>query len=137
MKTKLNNILNANTWLFIELVIITVVAWAVFEPAIVNLYYRSLPLGYDSSQLLYAETEVNGSWNEVVDGVPQDPYEMTEKRLDKIMRQLTSVEGEMLFAPTLFAGAFAAVLLLNLLAAVVPAWWSLRKPIVESMMEKR
>ena len=47
------------------------------------------------------------------------------------------VEGEMLFAPSLFAGAFAAVLLLNLLAAVVPAWWSLRKPIVESMMEKR
>ena len=47
------------------------------------------------------------------------------------------VEGEMLFAPALFAGAFAAVLLLNLLAAVVPAWWSLRKPIVESMMEKR
>ncbi len=47
------------------------------------------------------------------------------------------VEGEMLFAPTLFVGAFAAVLLLNLLAAVLPAWWSLRKPIVESMMEKR
>jgi putative ABC transport system permease protein len=47
------------------------------------------------------------------------------------------VEGEMLFAPTLFFGAFAAVLLLNLLAAVVPAWWNLRKPIVESMMEKR
>ena len=47
------------------------------------------------------------------------------------------VEGEMLFAPTLFVGAFAAVLLLNLLAAVVPAWWSLRKPIVEAMMEKR
>ncbi len=47
------------------------------------------------------------------------------------------VEGEMLFAPTLFFGAFAAILLLNLLAAVVPAWWSLRKPIVEAMMEKR
>jgi putative ABC transport system permease protein len=47
------------------------------------------------------------------------------------------VEGEMLFAPTLFIGAFAAILVLNLLAAVVPAWWSLRKPIVESMMEKR
>ena len=47
------------------------------------------------------------------------------------------VEGEMLFAPTLFIGAFAAILLLNMLAAVVPAWWSLRKPIVESMMEKR
>jgi putative ABC transport system permease protein len=47
------------------------------------------------------------------------------------------VEGEMLFAPTLFIGAFAAIMLLNLLAAVIPAWWSLRKPIVESMMEKR
>ena len=47
------------------------------------------------------------------------------------------LEGEMLFAPTLFAGAFAAILVLNLLAAVVPAWWSLRKPIVESMLEKR
>lgn len=47
------------------------------------------------------------------------------------------VSGEMLFAPTLFLGAFVAVVVLNLLAAVVPAWWSLRKPIVESMMEKR
>ena len=79
--------------LFLELVIITVVAWAVFDPAVVNLYYRSLPLGYDSSQLLYAETEVNGSWSELVDGVPQDPCEMTEKRRDQILRQLTSVEG--------------------------------------------
>ncbi len=47
------------------------------------------------------------------------------------------VTGEMLFAPLLFAGAFAAILLLNLLAALLPAWLSLRKPIVESMMEKR
>ena len=47
------------------------------------------------------------------------------------------VEGEMLFAPMLFIGAFAAIMVLSLLAAVVPAWWSLRKPIVESMMEKR
>ena len=93
MKTILNNILNANSWLFLELVIITVVAWAVFDPAVVNLYYRSLPLGYDSGQLLYAETEVNGSWDELVDGVPQDPHEMTEKRRNQILRQLTSVEG--------------------------------------------
>ena len=82
-----------NGVLFLELVIITVVAWAVFEPAVVNLYYRSLPLGYDNGQLLYAETEVNGSWDELVDGVPQDPYEMTEKRRNQILRQLTSVEG--------------------------------------------
>ena len=53
------------------------------------------------------------------------------------LRTAPIVEGEMLFAPTLFVGAFAAILLLNMLAAVVPAWWSLRQPIVESMMEKR
>lgn len=93
MKTILNNILNANSWLFLELVIITVVAWAVFEPAVVNLYYRCLPLGYDTGQLLYAETEVNGSWDELVDGVLQDPYEMTEKRRDQILRQLMATEG--------------------------------------------
>ena len=93
MKTILNHILNANSWLFLELVIITVVAWAVFEPAVVNLYYRSLPLGYDSGQLLFAETEVNGSWDELVDGVPQDPYEMTQERQEKILRQLMTVEG--------------------------------------------
>ena len=90
---KLNNFLNANTWLFLELVIITVVAWAVFEPAVVNLYYRSLPLGYDNDQLLYAEAAVNGEWNELVDGVPQDPYEMTEERRDQMLRQLMAVEG--------------------------------------------
>lgn len=93
MKTILNKILNANSWLFLELVIITVVAWAVFDPAVVNLYYRNLPQGYDHGQLLYAETEVNGTWSEVIDGIPQDPYEMTEKRRDQILRQLTSVEG--------------------------------------------
>ena len=47
------------------------------------------------------------------------------------------VTGEMLFAPLLFVGAFAAILIINLLSALLPAWLSLRKPIVESMMEKR
>ena len=94
MKTRLSNILNANTWLFIELVIITVVAWAVFDPAIVNLYYRSLPLGYDSEQLLYAQTVVGGGeWTVDENGTPQDPYRMTEARRLQMLRQLTSVEG--------------------------------------------
>ena len=28
----------ATIWLFVELVVITVVTWAVFDPAVVNLY---------------------------------------------------------------------------------------------------
>ena len=90
---KLNNILNANTWLFLELVIITVVAWAVFEPAVVNLYYRSLPLGYDNSQLLYAEATVVNNIEVDEDGTPHDSYEITEKRRQQMLRQLSDVEG--------------------------------------------
>ncbi len=90
---KLNNILNANTWLFLELVVITVVAWAVFEPAVVNLYYRSLPLGYDNSQLLYAETAVGGEFIVENDGTPQDPYKITQERRQQMLRQLSDVEG--------------------------------------------
>jgi hypothetical protein len=90
---KLNNILNANTWLFLELVIITVVAWAVFEPAVVNLYYRSLPLGYDNSRLLYAETAVGGEYLMDEDGTPHDPYDITEERRQQMLRQLSDVEG--------------------------------------------
>jgi hypothetical protein len=86
------NMLNAKSWLFLELVIITVVAWAVLDPAVVNLYYRSLPLGYDSSQLLYAETAVNGEWNELV-YAPQDPFKITEERRQQMLRQLSNVEG--------------------------------------------
>ena len=44
-----------SVWLFLELVIITVVAWVVVDPAVVNLYYLHLPKGYDSERLVYAE----------------------------------------------------------------------------------
>ena len=41
-----------NIWLFLELVVITVVAWVVIDPAVVNLYYRSIPIGYDTDHLI-------------------------------------------------------------------------------------
>ena len=79
--------------LFLELIIITVVAWAVFEPAVVNLYYRSLPLGYDNSQLLYAETAVVSNIEVDEDGTPHDSYEITQERRQLMLRQLSDVEG--------------------------------------------
>ena len=91
MNMKLN-ILNANGWLFIELVIITVVAWAVFDSAVVNLYYRSLPLGYDTSRLLYGECTVSPS-EEASEEEKGDPYNITEERRQQMTRQLTTVEG--------------------------------------------
>ena len=47
------------------------------------------------------------------------------------------VSGEMLCAPAVFVIAFLLCLLLNLLSALLPAWMSLRKPIVYSLYEKR
>ena len=47
------------------------------------------------------------------------------------------VSGEMLFAPAVFASALVLCIALNLLSALIPAWSSLRKPIIYSLNEKR
>lgn len=47
------------------------------------------------------------------------------------------VSGEMLFAPAVFLAALLLCVALNLLSALIPAWHSLRKPIVYSLNEKR
>ena len=47
------------------------------------------------------------------------------------------LSGEMLFAPAIFLVSLLVCCVLNVLAATLPAWLSLRKPIVESMMIKK
>ena len=48
-----------------------------------------------------------------------------------------SLQLDMFFTPTLFLIAFVCCAVLNLMAALIPAWSSLRKPIVESLNQKR
>ena len=48
-----------------------------------------------------------------------------------------SLQLDMFFTPTLFLVAFVCCAVLNLMAALIPAWHSLRKPIVESLNQKR
>jgi len=48
-----------------------------------------------------------------------------------------SLDFRMFFTPTLFLVAFVCCAVLNLMAALIPAWHSLRKPIVESLNQKR
>ena len=48
-----------------------------------------------------------------------------------------SFDFQMFFTPTLFLIAFVCCAVLNLMAALIPAWRSLRKPIVESLNQKR
>ena len=40
-----------NGWLLAELILVTIVSWAIFDPVIVSLYDRSLPLGYDADRM--------------------------------------------------------------------------------------
>ena len=55
----------------------------------------------------------------------------------KTFGRVPIIEGEMLFGPAIFLIALLFCSLLNVLAATLPAWLSLRKPIVESMMIKK
>lgn len=54
-----------------------------------------------------------------------------------LMDAVPVLKGEMLFGPAVFGIALLVCCVLNILAATVPAWLSLRKPIVESMMIKK
>lgn len=45
----------ANAWIFIELVIISVVTWIIADPVAVAISDSSLPMGYDCDRLLIAE----------------------------------------------------------------------------------
>lgn len=47
------------------------------------------------------------------------------------------VTSEMMFAPAILAMAFLLCLIVNVMAAMIPAWWSLRRPIVESLSENK
>ncbi len=55
----------------------------------------------------------------------------------KLYGTVPIIEGEMLFGPAVFVIALLACCMLNVLAATIPAWLSLRRPIVESMMLKK
>lgn len=48
-----------------------------------------------------------------------------------------SITGEMLFTPVVFITALLVCVIINLLSALIPAWNSLRKPIVSSLNEKK
>jgi len=56
---------------------------------------------------------------------------------DTLYGTVPLLKGEMFFGPAVFAIALLVCCVLNVLAATLPAWLSLRKPIVESMMIKK
>lgn len=56
--SKIKNIWNnrrANAWIFMELVIISIVSWIIIDPVAVAISDASMPMGYDTDRLLVAE----------------------------------------------------------------------------------
>ena len=56
---------------------------------------------------------------------------------DELYNADVSLDFQMFFTPTLFIVCFVCCAVLNHMAAFMPAWRSLRKPIVESLNQKR
>lgn len=65
-------------------------------------------------------------------------FALFDKAPNMLMEGMTTrVSGEMLLAPSVFIAALLLCVLLNLLSALIPAWNSLRHPIIQSLNEKR
>lgn len=47
-----------NVWLFLELILVTILSWAVLDPVIISIYDKSLPLGYDKDRLCLVSLDV-------------------------------------------------------------------------------
>ena len=75
-------------WLFLELVVISVVAWVVIDPAVVNLYYRSLPVGYDTDRLIYVEGKATYTSPDV-----PDAWDAAHEYLPKLINRLKPLDG--------------------------------------------
>ena len=64
-------------------------------------------------------------------------FTLFEDYPDALYDNNVTVTGEMLFSPTVFISALLVCIIINLLSALIPAWNSLRKPIVSSLNEKK
>ena len=63
MKLIIKNLLahrRRNIWLFVELILITVVTWIVLDPVMVMWGVSSRPHGYDLDRLVYMEIGIEG-----------------------------------------------------------------------------
>ncbi len=64
-------------------------------------------------------------------------FTLFENYPDALYDNNVTITGEMLFSPTVFITALLVCVIINLLSALIPAWNSLRKPIVSSLNEKK
>lgn len=80
---------SGSVWLFLELIVITVVAWVVIDPAVVNLYYMNQPVGYDSDRLVLAE--INRIYNSDGTGT-YNAIEQMNEYLPRLVEKLKATD---------------------------------------------
>lgn len=73
----------------------------------------------------------------VVKAISNTPMFLTFFQRDNDPVDNVSMQFGMFFTPTMFLIAFVCCAVLNLMAALIPAWTSLKKPIVESLNQKK
>ena len=100
MRKILNNLWSQrsqNVWLFLELIIVCFVAWTQLDPIVVRLYYRSLPSGLDSEQLVVANIIPTQSYDDMEKIPANQQYQYRESQFqqeaDLIKRQLSAING--------------------------------------------
>ena len=104
MKKILNNLWSQranNVWLFLELIVVCIVAWTQLDPIIVRLYYRSLPSGIESERMVVANILSTQPYEMVDDSMTQEErdnqYWKREAQFadeaNDIKRQLLAIDG--------------------------------------------
>ncbi|MDE6368533.1 MAG: ABC transporter permease, partial [Muribaculaceae bacterium] len=81
-----------NAWLFIELIIVTIVTWVIIDPVVVTVSDKMLPLGYDEERLLYItlKEQPNESPAHIES---EDNDESRKTNIESVIKKLRTVDG--------------------------------------------
>lgn len=74
-------------WIFIELIVVTCLAWYILDPAIVSWYDANIPLGYDADRLVVVELAT------LPDSDPRYDSDTTRVQADDMHRLLTKLKS--------------------------------------------
>ncbi|MBQ9498986.1 MAG: ABC transporter permease [Bacteroidaceae bacterium] len=87
-----------NGWLLAELILVTVVSWAILDQTVVNFYVSHKPVGYDKERLLLMETAMIEKASPRYDAQSSDSISL-ENDFQRILSRLRTLDEIELVAP--------------------------------------
>lgn len=81
----------SNAWLFIELIIVTIVTWVIIDPVVVRISDKMLPLGYDEDRLFYISLSQHPSESPLYKAA-EDNDESRQNNIESIIRKLKTAD---------------------------------------------